>query len=334
VKNFIALLCFAACAQLLGAQGSVNHSGSISALPDNSDAFEFLQYELDHGATPTAIDVTVTISCTVGTYIHVSAVDWDEEIAQASPLVWSYASPATDVNVGATQAIYLTTPARTGKHPIVVRVNNFNYVHTASFDITFATSAGGLSGPRVFDEPTGAIASGHNVYGDLMVGGWDVFSLGAPTLTRQFEVDFGPTPNSAPMLLWLQGTLIDRVEISYPWAVGGTPQTVMTGSAPNGDVDGQVLFYAPALTGRVLISLDVVPATSAQSGTTGIAFWELYVDGSASVVAWNQPNPIIVKSTGSTGGGGCTASTGASALALLPLMAGVAWLRRRRGAAV
>lgn len=300
MKNCIAALLAVFLAGVLGAQGSVNLTGSVGDTED-----DFFLVAVDFGGVAQAIDITLTIGATGGTAgLSADLVDLTELCANGSAT-----GVESDFDPGTGTMVLMMSPTYTGVMEFAVALQTDGIGPASPYSGTFAVSAGSVS---ILASAKYPITPG---LVQTMVGRAVRFGFepgGATTNARDFIIDAGPTPRTVTFFA-----------LSFIFAPSATFQIYEISEAG-----------AEQLLATLTDDDEANPTTSTRSGQVRIRVRITAPSGGAYIWQCVMPTGVPVQNASSGGGGGgkkddgCAASAGAAALPLAPLLLLAA--RRRR----
>ena len=316
----LALLAFAG-AHLLaqGVGGGVTHNFSGSF---NTNNFRYIRIDIDHGPTPQSAFVDLTMYAIGGPGFSVELYDWTSWVDGTASPQWVQVFPSGSGNVN------LTTPARAGVHPIVIKLDNILQAgqqndYSGTLLMTGATVVSQTDSDSLYNDLSNPWRVTYGDFGASMVA----FAPGQGALSSLVQVDMGSGLSDAIFRFDCSAQGVSNIIVSWPDGTGARQQLVI-----NADAGGNIPFSpsapvrqitVPAQPGVVDITVEVNVAVGFNN-----ADWSLYAPGQVQVLALQSPG------TGSGGGsssGSCsTGESGWPAHLIVVVVAAVVLAFRRR----
>lgn len=221
----LVLTTFASC---LGAQTSVAFSDSV---PD--DRYHYYLLEIDHGASPTAIDLTVDATTTSQGGLYSRLYDMTRWSLNDVPWDDAHTIPA------GTSSHTMALPARSDVHRVLLKFEAGSSGPDVAYDGTASVSAGSIS-MIDFDSYSYLTDTGirNHLYQHLT---YAYATNGGDEVTIDLELDFGPTPKSATFYVNVHGTpQADSFELLD---ITGTPTTLYSVPAQQSSSGNASAFF-------------------------------------------------------------------------------------------
>lgn len=308
------LLLLALFALPLCAQGVVTYPAH-TASPDYCWVFEL---HLDHGATPVAANLTVSLTTNSVHGLRARLVDVHGHANQLPQ------TEAMGTRSGWGALVFnFQTASRAGSHPLLLIVQpltsggNSDCAGSVSSDIG-ALTGGGKQYARALEHS-----------GLFMPMGFYVSFRGVFTTQGNYsttvELDFGPTPRPLTLNFEGSGTGLDEIRV-YDVTGGNVLLNTLT-AGPTGAMSTSALTTTPSYSGTVSLRVEVQG-----DGTMGDVFWALWLkDGVLVTGATGDGVPTYGNPGGKSdgGGGGCSAGEGRIAAPMLAAGLLLLWRRRR-----
>lgn len=309
MKSFALPLLLALCCLPLAAQ---DYSG-IGYTNVAGNAAWIAHYTVDHGASPLAITINVSVTTASSSGLRVRILDTDDKAVAGSN------DEAAGLRLGpGTADAQLVTAARTGVHNLLVIVQPAQ-PGGSLFNGYVQTSAGGLD--LVTNNQTFAASSGLFIPFGLYAAFNGELTTTA-NYTTNVVVDFGATPQAMTFVFEGDGTAMNELRI-YD-VTGGNVLLKTLSATVNGNLASADFVTTPAYSGQVEFRVEVEG-----DGSAGAIFWAMWTPNTVSVVGGSGDGVSAPSSSGGDGGGGgCAAEHGRSFAAFaMPLLA-ILFLRR------
>ncbi|MCB9895826.1 MAG: hypothetical protein H6839_15370 [Planctomycetes bacterium] len=289
----------------------------------NTNDWHTVRIDVDYGSTPQAITAGVDVISLSGPTFLFEWIDWDAYVLNQGSHI-----SVQQVMPGANNTAQWTTPARTGVHPLVLRLENtIDPAMVVDYAFSMTLSGGNVLGYTQTDRPW--VTSGFPVRSLEADIAATFINWGVANNTGTFvTLDFGPTPQSADVRLECSAQGVNDIVMRWPDGMGGRG-ALFVDSDPGGNIYSVPgvphLVTIPAQTGLAEVTIGISP----QAGFV-YADWNLCVSGNVRVVGMRAP--AKQKDTGGVSGEqqGCTSGAGGSLPATLAAVAGWALARRRR----
>ncbi|MEZ5992154.1 MAG: hypothetical protein R3E76_07355 [Planctomycetota bacterium] len=317
VCALIALTCPFLSAQGAGAGVVQNLTGSFNTNDDR-----IIRIDIDYGGSPQSADVDVTVDSLAGPGFDLELYDWQGYVDGLSG-----SRKAAQVMAAGSNGAQLTTPSRTGVHPIVlVLKNHFELGVQSDYSgvllMTGATVVGVTESDSLYADYSDPWRF---TYGDLAAG-FVTYNPGKNVLGTIVRIDMGAGLQDQTFRFDCSGAGVAGMVVSWPDGTGARRQLNV-----NADSNGDILFYPPASIRRFTIPAQrgVVDVTVSVEKAAGFshADWLIYAPGDARITSMEAPQG----GGGNSGGESCSTSEGGLPLPAAALcLAGVALLRRRR----
>lgn len=285
----------------------------------NTDNYHIVRVDIDYGATPQPLTIDVDVISLAGPTFVFEWIDWDGFVAGLSGV-----SQAQQVMPLGGANAQLATPARSGVHPFVLRLDNIlSPGEQVDFAFSLTLSAGSMlsysESDRLFnttDDPY------RRLEGDLAAT--FVSTNADAALDTSVELLLGATPQAADLRFDCSAQGVQQMIVSWQ-ASGGDGQIVIQADS-NGDIPyfptapiRQVSI--PASSGPVVVRVIIIRATNFV-----YADWTLSAPGGVMVNQIAGPGP---RGGGTGSDNACTGSAGGAVPLMLAIIA--AWsLRQRR----
>lgn len=327
VYRFIAVFALAACAgaclSAAGASGGVvyNLSGSF-----NTNYIHVIRVDVDYGPTAQSVVVDCTLGSTTGPGFDFELIDWDSHVQASTGAVQS----AQVFPLGSNSA-QLTMPARTGVHPMMIRLRNMLTLGQDTDFVGYLDLVGGTVVNRTDSDSLYVDYSDpwRVLYGDMQAS-FVTYHPGNRSLDTLVRADMGAGAQPSVFRFECSGQGISNIIVSWPDGAGGRQQYVV-----NANSGGNIIFAPSTLPRYITVPAQAGVVEFTISVNEGANFyyadWVLYAPGDTPITGMESP----FSGNGSSGGkGGCsteeggwplpTAIAGAAAAALL--------VRRKRSA--
>ncbi|MCB9933029.1 MAG: hypothetical protein H6841_06365 [Planctomycetes bacterium] len=300
----LCVLCAPLFAQDFSPIGNTNVAGNAAWIA---------HYTVDHGASPQAVTIDVSVTTASNSGLRVRILDTDDKSVAGSN------DEASGLQLGpGTADAQLVTAARSGVHDLLVIVQPAQ-PGGSLFNGSVQTSAGGLT--LVTNNQTFAASSGLFIPFGLYAAFNGELSTTA-SFTTNVVVDFGAAPQAMTFVFEGIGTGMNELRI---YDVSGGNVLLKTLSATvNGNLASADFVTTPVYAGQVEFRVEVEG-----DGSAGDIFWAMWTPNTVSVVGGSGDGVSAPSSGGGGGGGGgCAAEHGRSFAAFaLPLLA-ILFLRR------
>jgi len=301
--TLLALCCMPLTAQDFSNIGNTNVAGNAAWIA---------RYTVDHGTSPQAITIDVSVTTASSSGLRVRILDTDDKAVAGSN------DEAAGLRLGpGTADAQLVTAARTGVHNLLVIVQPAQ-PGGSLFNGYVQTSAGGLD--LVTNNQTFAASSGLFIPFGLYAAFNGELTTTA-NYTTNVVVDFGATPQAMTFVFEGDGTAMNELRI-YD-VTGGNVLLKTLSATVNGNLASADFVTTPAYSGQAEFRVEVEG-----DGSAGSIFWAMWTPGSGSVVGGSgdgvSPPPT---GGGNSGGGGCAAEHGRS-FAVFALLLAILCLRR------
>jgi hypothetical protein len=285
----------------------------------NSGAAQLQLYDIDHGSTAQAINLTINLTTNSNSGMRVTVIDIDEKS------VMGVGAQSEGVKSGqGTLNMTHSLPSRTGVHPVLVIIQ------------THMPGTSDLNGQLDVSAGTILLANTNQsfrVQDGLFIpfGLYSAFN-GEMTTQSSFSTnvtyDFGSTAHATTFVFRGEGSALNEIRL-YDVTGGDVLLETLQAAPTTNNMDAAVFVTTPSYSGEVEFRIEV-DGTGAQ----GRVFWATWIASDVTVVGGSGdgvPVPSSGNSGGDSGGGGCAASQGNAPwlLALLALM-GAAGLRLRK----
>ena len=310
MKPLLLLLAILTFASAACAQGQV----TLPTYSIGGGAAWVFRYQLDHGGTPQAVQIDVSINCQSNSGVTVRVLDIDDK----------YNAGAHD-EAGGSHAgtgicnVSLLTDTRTGVHPFLVIVQTFQPGDSV-FDGHVDIDAGGIT-------PNGLTQSMRVQDGLFMpFGQYAVFNADFTTqanFTTYVTIDFGSAPQALTMRLEGLGSGVNEVRL-YD-VTGGDTLIKTLYATMSGNLSTWDWVTTASYSGEVQFRIEVEG-----DGSAGDIFWAMWLPETVSATGGSGDGvPVAPKSQKGGGGGGCAADRGGNlaALGLLGVLAALAAFR-------
>jgi len=295
------------------AQGVVTYPAHTAA-PDYCWVFEL---HLDHGATPVAANITVSLTTNSTNGLRARLVDVHGHANQLPQ------AEAMGTRSGWGSLVFnFQTAVRTGNHPLLLIFQPLTPGGPSDCAGTVSSDTGTLTGGGKQH------ARSIEYNGLFMPMGYyvsfrDVFTTQAVYSTT-VELDFGATPRALTFNFEGSGSGLDEIRV-YD-VTGGNVLLNTLNAAPSGALATSSLTTTPSYSGTVQLRVEVQG-----DGSMGDVFWALWLqDGVVVTGATGDGVPSVGNPGGSKGGGGGGGCTSGESRIIAPLLAAAVLLLRRR----
>ncbi|MBK8205406.1 MAG: hypothetical protein IPK87_01310 [Planctomycetes bacterium] len=273
-----------------------------------------LAFQVDQGATATAVMCSVTIHCQSQSGVKVRLLDTD-----AKTVLGSGTEQEDQVGGAGTVVVNLQMPARSGRHPLVVILQPV-LPGTISCYGSVNTDAGTLA--MAGAESTKALVHGLTAPLDMFAVFRQDFDVPAD-FTSTVEVDYGPT--TAPMTFAIEGAGRGLTEIRVYDVTGGDVLLGSITAAPSGIMQTSNSFTTPAYAGSVTLRVQVVG-----DGFAGDVFWALWLPNDHPVTGLGGNGVSKQVGGAKKEGGSCAAASGGGAAWIAAIVFALFRRRKRR----
>jgi hypothetical protein len=298
--------------------------GSPATGDFNTNDWHMVRIDIDHGSTPQSITVGAEVTSLSGPTFLFDLIDWDSYV-----LGLSNVNSRQQVMPGSSNTGQVTTPARSGVHPFMLRLANLiEPAQVVDYAFLLSLSGGSVVSYSQSDRPW--ISGSYPVRALEADMAATFISWGVTANLGTFvTLDFGPTPQSADVRLDCSAQGVLSIVLRWPDGAGGRGALFVDSDQNDAilSVPGVPhLATIPAQSGLVEVTVSVSALEN-----FNYADWNLCVPGSVKVVEMHGTTTKPVPSTGSYEQvGGCTAGTGSTLPAMLAAAGGWALTSRRR----
>jgi hypothetical protein len=293
-------------ASLAAAQStSVNLSGTVSDLQAH-----MFHLEVDHGTTPQAVVVTVSLTTASPSGLIVVLYDLDAFATLDYPF-----DEYGDVIGAGTVDVVLSLPAREGRHEVLVYIETEDFGPPSSYTGTASVDAGSIANVGFLSQAWEF--TGRKTYFGRVTE-FFVEHNGNGAVTVDFMLDFGETPHATTFAVQLSCDEVTQHRLLD--LTSGTAVPVHTIAATADFIDDEYTYTTPVYSGTARFRLEVTK--------TGDPGWTYFLVAVGPDVRLSTPPASTSRKSKSSGT--CAAAPAGAPLGLLALAAPALWATRRR----